>query len=182
MEIIKRTKIDFMGKRRIAFGVSALLSLLGILCAVMIWMGKANLGIDFAGGASANIEFQKPVQAEDARGALDKAGFTDAEIQMFTGGTRLLVRVKKINVPTSEVVDRITAAFVSAFPDNPVRVDSSAAIGPTVGKALQKTALMAIVLSLLGIIIYIWFRFEFKFGVAATIATFHDVLAVMCVF
>ncbi|MGA2191985.1 MAG: protein translocase subunit SecF [Nitrospirota bacterium] len=182
MELIKKTNIDFMGGRKIAFGISLVLSTLGIICLVAIATGKANLGIDFAGGASADLVFQKPVKIDEARRALDNAGFRDAEIQSFTGGTKLLVRVKKLNVPVAEVVGKIKDAFVKAFPDNQVTIDSSAAIGPTVGQALQKDALLAILLSFLGIIIYIAWRFEWKFGLAATVATLHDVLAVLGVF
>ena len=183
MELIKHTNIDFLGLRRIAFVVSSILCVLGIVCVVMIAMGKANMGIDFAGGASANLVFGKPVQIDQARQIMDGAGFGDAEIQSFTEGTKLLVRVKNLkNVPVNDVVGRITGAFSKGLPDNPVKVDSSSAIGPTVGKALQKDALLAIVLSFLGIIIYIAWRFEFKFGLAATVATFHDVLAVLGVF
>ncbi len=182
MELIKKTNIDFMGMRKAAFGFSSIMAVLGIICIAMIWMGRANLGIDFAGGASADLIFSNPVQVEAARKALDGAGFRDAEIQAFTGGTKLLVRVKKTDVPVGEVVDKIKAAFVTAFPGNNVSVDSSSAIGPTVGKSLQRDALLAFALSMLGIIIYIWFRFEFRFGLAATAATFHDVLAVLGVF
>ncbi len=182
MELIRKTNIDFMGARKIAFGVSSVLVLLGLVCIAMIAAGKANLGIDFAGGASADLLFAQPVQLETARAALDKAGFKDAEIQAFTGGTKLLVRVKRTDIPVGDVVERIRGALAAAFPGNAVTVDSSSAIGPTVGKALQKDALLAIALSMLGIIIYIWFRFEFRFGLAATVATFHDVLAVLGVF
>ncbi len=90
--------------------------------------------------------------------------------------------MKKLNVPVGDVINRIQAAFTKAFPDNLSRVDSSSAIGPTVGKSLQRDALLAIILSFAGIIIYIWWRFEWKFGIAATIATLHDVLAVLGVF
>jgi preprotein translocase subunit SecF len=183
MELIKRTNIDFLGLRRVAFVVSSILAVMGIICVAMIVMGKANLGIDFAGGASANLVFEKPVHIDQARKVLDGAGFPDAELQSFTEGTKLLVRVKNLkNVAVNDVVGRISGAFVKGFPDNPVKVDSSSAIGPTVGRALQKDALLAIVLSFLGIIIYIAWRFEFKFGIAATIATFHDVLAVLGLF
>ena len=182
MELIKKTNINFLGLRKIAFGISLVLSSLGIICLVMIALGRANMGIGFTGGASANLVFAKPVQLEKARAALDAAGFRDAEIQSFTDKTKLFVRVKKLNIPVEDVVGRIQAAFTKALPDNPSRVDSSSAIGPTVGHALQTTALWAIILSFAGIIIYIWLRFEWKFGIAATVATLHDVLAVLGVF
>jgi len=185
MEILKKTNIDFMGKRNYAFAASAVLCLFGIICVVMMATGKANMGIDFAGGASADMIFAKPLNMADARGALDKAGFGDAEIQALSGeGSKfkLLVRVKKTNVPTEQVVGKLKEAFDKSFPDNPAVIDSSSAIGPTVGKALQKDALWAIIISFIGIIVYIAIRFEFRFGIAATIATFHDVLAVLGVF
>ncbi|HEY3347108.1 MAG TPA: protein translocase subunit SecF [Nitrospirota bacterium] len=182
MELIKKTNIDFLGLRKIAFGISIALSTLGIICLAMIIAGKANMGIDFAGGASANLVFKSPVAIDKARVVLDNAGFKGAEIQSFTDGSKLLVRVKKTDVPIEQVVDRIKEAFAKGIPENPAIIDSSSAIGPTVGAALQKDALLAIVLSFLGIIIYIAWRFEFKFGVAATVATLHDVLAVLGVF
>ena len=73
----------------------------------------------------------------------------------------------------------MSAAFSGGLPDNPFTVDSITAIGPTVGKKLQKDALWAIAISLLGILIYVAWRFEFRFGVAAVAATFHDVLFVL---
>ncbi|HLB25637.1 MAG TPA: protein translocase subunit SecF [Nitrospirota bacterium] len=182
MEIIKKTNIDFLGKRKIAFGVSLVLSLMGVACIAMIVAGKANMGIDFAGGASANLVFAKPIHIDEARKALDAAGFRNAELQSFSDPTKLLVRVKKVDIPVEQAVGKMQEAFQKAFPDNPVTVDSSAAIGPTVGRSLQKDALIAIVLSMLGIVIYIAWRFEWKFGLAATVATFHDVLAVLGVF
>lgn len=182
MEIIKKTNIDFLGKRKVAFGISILLSLAGVLCVAMIVAGKANMGIDFSGGASANMVFARPVPIEDARAALDKAGLHGAELQSFTDGSKMLVRIKRTDIPTDQVVDRMKGAFETAFPDNKVSVESSAAIGPTVGKALQKDALMAILISFAGIILYIAWRFEFRFGIAATVATFHDVLAVLAIF
>src|SRR5512135_897894 len=108
MELIKRTNIDFLGLRRVAFVVSSILCILGIVCIVMIAMGKANLGIDFAGGASVNLVFAKPVHTDQARKALDAAGFTDAEIQSFTESTKLLVRVKNLKgIAVRDIVGRI---------------------------------------------------------------------------
>ena len=99
MEILGKTKIDFMGKRNIAFGVSAILAILGVICVIRIATGGANMGIDFAGGASASLVFQRPVPMDAARSALDKAGFRDAELQSFTDGSKMLVRIKKTDVP-----------------------------------------------------------------------------------
>ena len=182
LEILGKTRIDFIGKRNIAFAFSAALVGLGLLAAVQIDRGKANLGIDFAGGTAIQFKFDKPVRIDEARAALEKNGVQGAELQEFTEGNKLLVRVKAAKTIEEKVAERIRGALSSAFPQNPFVVDSTTEIGPTIGKALQQTAVKAIVFSMIGIIIYIAFRFEFRFGIAAAVATFHDVLAVLGVF
>ncbi len=182
LEILGKTQINFIGLKNVAFAFSALLMALGVLAIVQIDRGKANLGIDFAGGTAIQLKFDKPFRIDEARTALEKSGITGAELQEFTEGNKLLVRVKARKTIEEKVADRIRTALGSAFPDNQFIVDSTTEIGPTIGKALQRTAVKAILFSMIGIIIYIAFRFEFRFGIAAAIATFHDVLAVLGVF
>ena len=93
MELIKDTKIDFIGKRYYAFIFSVVLALVGIIAAVFIPLGKANLGIDFTGGFAIQLKFEKPFAMENARSVLDKAGFKDAELQQFAEGNQLLIRL-----------------------------------------------------------------------------------------
>lgn len=178
MELIGKTNIDFAGKRNIAFAFSAVLSFLGILAIVMIGLGKANLGVDFAGGTSVQLKFEGAVSIDQARKSLEANGI-QADLQQFTEGNKVLIRVKKSDVPLGKVADRIVEVFTKDFSGNKFVVESSLEIGPTVGKSLQVDALYAVFLSMLAIIIYIAWRFEFKFGIAATIATLHDVLAVL---
>ena len=178
MEFIGKTNIDFVGKRNIAFVISGVLSFLGIVAIVMMSLGKANLGVDFAGGASVQLKFDGSVSIDQARKSLEKNGL-QADLQQFAEGNKLLIRVKKSDVPLGKVADRVVEIFTSEFSGNKFVVESSTEIGPTVGKALQKQAFWAVVLSMLAIVSYIAWRFEFKFGVAATIATFHDVLVVL---
>ncbi|HLG29100.1 MAG TPA: hypothetical protein VI387_02720, partial [Candidatus Brocadiales bacterium] len=80
MDILKDTKIDFIGKKYYAFLISIILALIGIVAAVMIPLGKANLGIDFTGGIAIQFKFEKTFAIEDARKILDNAGFKDAEL------------------------------------------------------------------------------------------------------
>jgi len=178
IELIGKTNIDFIGKRKFAFILSAVLVGLGIFSVVQLWRGQANMGIDFAGGTSVQLKFEKPFQLDRARQALESNGFKDSELQQFTEGNKLLIQIKKA-VAGERVADKILAIFTKEFADNKFVVDSTTEIGPKVGKSLRDDALVAILFSAIGMIIYIAWRFEFSFGVAAAIATFHDVLAVL---
>ena len=178
MELIGKTDIDFTGKRNYAFAFSGVLCLLGVVAIVMVGLGKANMGVDFAGGTSVQLKFEGPVMIDQARKTLESNGL-QADLQQFAEGNKLLIRVKKSDIPLGKVADRVVEVFTKEFSANKFVVESSTEIGPTVGKSLQKDALVAVIISMLAIIIYIAWRFEFKFGVAATIATFHDVLAVL---
>ena len=182
MEMIGNTNIDFLGKRRWAFLVSGLLVAFGLFTVGELILGRANLGIDFAGGTSVQLNFEHPVEIDEARRVVTGGGFADAELQEFTGTNKLLVRVKRSNTIQEHVARDIQAAYKAALPDNPFVVDSVTEIGPSIGKRLQKDAGLAILLSLIGIVAYVALRFEFRFGVAAAAATFHDVLAVLGVF
>jgi preprotein translocase subunit SecF len=182
IEILGKTSIDFMGWRRYSFALSGLLVLLGIIALIQISRGGGNLGIDFAGGTAVQLKFEKPVSIEKARETLLKSGLAEVELQEFTSDNKLLVRVKAKTTIEEKVAEKVLEAFRKNFPDNPFVVDASTEIGPTIGQKLQKDALIAIGISMLGIILYVAARFEFRFGIAAAIATFHDVFAVLGIF
>ena len=182
MQIVGQTSFDFMGKRNIAFAISGVLVVLGISAVIGIMAGWANLGIDFAGGTAVQLKFDQALGIEDARKALQKHGLGEAELQEFPQDQKLLIRVKTETTIEDEISKQIIEAFQVEFPNHEFVVDSSTSIGPTIGQKLQEDALIAIVLSMVGIILYIAVRFEFRFGVAATIATFHDVLVVLGIY
>jgi preprotein translocase subunit SecF len=182
LEILGKTNIDFMGKRKIAFAFSGILVVLGVLAMVQIGRGAANLGIDFAGGTAVQLKFDQPVRTDEARAALERNNLAGAEIQEFVSENKLLIRVKAATTIEEKVADRVVAVFVKEFPDKKLEVEASTEIGPTIGHKLQEDALIAILISFAGIIFYIAARFEFRFGVAAAVATFHDVLAVLGLF
>jgi preprotein translocase subunit SecF len=182
LQILGKTNIDFIGRRKYAFILSGVFALLGFLAIVQIFRGEANLGIDFAGGTAVQLKFDQPIRIDEARRLLENKGFVDAELQEFTRDNKLLIRVKKLTTIQEKVSERIVQAFQEGFPDNQFVVDSSTDIGPTIGEKLRKDAVVAIAISIIGILVYIAVRFEFKFGIAATIATLHDVLAVLGIF
>ncbi|HUI67853.1 MAG TPA: protein translocase subunit SecF [Nitrospirota bacterium] len=179
LQILHKTNIDFMGWKNISFTVSALLITLGIVGLIQIGRAKANLGIDFIGGTTVQLSFKEHPPIDKARAALERNGFQGATIQeVGEGGNKLLIRLRE----SEGTSDKVQTLFKQEFPSNPFDVDSIVEIGPVIGKALQRDALVAITVSLIAIIIYIAFRFEFRFGVAAAIATLHDVLAVLGIF
>lgn len=182
LEILGKTNIDFMGKRKYAFIFSGVMVLLGILALIQVGRGAANLGIDFAGGTAVQLKFDKPVRIDEARKALEGNGLGNAELQEFGQDNKLLIRVKASTTIEEKTAEKVVAVFKKEFPDNTFVVDATTEIGPTIGRKLQEDALTAIIVSFLGIILYIAARFEFRFGIAAALATFHDVLAVLGAF
>lgn len=179
MDIWGETKIDFLGKRWIMFAISGVLCIIGIIAAIAIPLGKANLGTDFAGGVAVQFRFEKPIHIEAVRSMFENAGLKDANLQQFAEPNRLLVKLKRPEGNLRDVTRSIGEVFSKGLPDNPFNIESTSEVGPTVGKKLQSDALWAVSISLLLILVYVAWRFEFRFGVAAVIATFHDVLVVM---
>lgn len=182
MELIGKTNIDFIGKKNIAFVISSIIAIIGIIGIIQIARGAANMGIDFSGGTALQLKFTQPVVLEQARNALAKHNLKEANLQEIKEGNKLLIKVGKTSVATGKVADTIEEVFKKEIPGNSFVVESSTEIGPSIGDKLRRDTLVAIAISLLAIIIYIAWRFDFKFGVGATIATLHDVLAMFAVF
>lgn len=182
LELIKNTNIDFMGKRKIAFVFSGILAIIGIIAIVQIANGRANLGIDFAGGTAIQLKFEKPINLHAVRKALEDGGVRDFDLQDFPAVNKILIRVKKTEQQLGQISDTVTGLISQKFPDNKYIVDSTMVIGPKVGGRLRADAAKAVALATLGILIYIAIRFKLNFAVGATIATFHDVLAVLGIF
>ena len=183
--IIKRTKIDFVGQRKKAYMVSGVLIILGIICFAMVLFGKANLGIDFAGGTMVQGWFESDVEISDLRSALSSKGFEGAYITHIEGrehGSTFLIRVKVGSEGGETVTEQIVGAVTEAFPGNTFNLDSVHEVGASIGRELKQKAVWMVALAVCGILLYIWIRFDFRFGVAATVATFHDVLAVLGIF
>jgi preprotein translocase subunit SecF len=182
MELIGKTKIDFIGMRKISFIISAIIALLGITGVVQVARNAANMGIDFSGGTVVQLKFEKPVHIDQARSALDRHNLKGANLQDIRDGNKLLIKIGKTSLAVGKVADTIEEVFKKEFPENPFIMESSTEIGPSVGDKMRKDTLIAVAISMLGIIIYIAWRFDFKFGIGATVATLHDVLAMFAVF
>jgi preprotein translocase subunit SecF len=182
MELIGKTNIDFIGMRKISFIISGIIAIIGLIGMIQMGRGAANMGIDFSGGTTVQLKFTQPVGIDAAREALAKHNLKEASLQEIKDGNKLLVKVGKTTLATGEVANTIEKVFKTEIPANAFVVESSTEIGPSIGDKLRKDTLTAIFLSMVCIIIYIAWRFDFKFGVGAVIATFHDILAMFAVF
>ncbi|MEK7237869.1 MAG: protein translocase subunit SecF [Nitrospirota bacterium] len=180
IELIKKPNIDFLGKRYIAFVFSGILSLLGMWAIISIYTDRANLGIDFAGGTAVQLKFEKTITLHDMRKAFEQEGLKDFDLQDLPTENKILIRFKKGEI--GGFSEKIINILNNKFSANKFVVDSTTEIGPKVGSKLRNDAIIAIIVATLGILIYVAFRFQFKFGIGATIATFHDVLAVLGIF
>lgn len=173
------SNIDFMRLRLISLAVAALIMLVGI--GGMFAKGF-NFALDFTGGVGIELAYEKPVDVEGVRKRLDAAGYSSAQVQTFGTGKELLVRLrdetkkKAGDDPTASIAESVRV--VASEPGNPAKKLRSAEISPQVGRELAENGIYAVLFVILGFLIYISFRFEWKFAVAAIITTLHDVLVV----
>lgn len=170
LKIMGETKFDFIGKRKIYYALSCVLIAIGLWS--LFSKGKEAYGIDFSGGQIQEFSFSQPVSLDRMRRVIKDAGITDASIQQFKEDPKIvLVRTSLDN--SEALLDKLK----EGIKDNPFTILRVEKVGPVVGKELSKKAVLALVLSLLGILIYVAFRFKhFNFGIAGVIALFHDIL------
>ena len=180
IEITKKTNIDFIGLRKKAFILSTILVVLGIVGFVMVFFGKANLSVDFTGGTTLQVRFKESVSIADLRQVLahGTGGVSDVQIQEVSGTNEFFLKTKE----SEKIQEKIASLLSQALPDKKFEILGSNMVGSSVGQTLKKHAIIAVVISLACIVVYIAWRFTFLFGVAATIATFHDVLALLGIF
>jgi len=179
---LQRLNFDFIGKRGVAFLLSGVIALTGIVGLFQISRNAANLGIDFSGGTAVQLKFSQPPSLETVREILARHGLKEATLQEIKDGNKLLIKVGKNHDRIGAVADTIKDSFRKELPGNAFEVESSTEIGPSIGQKLKKDTLVAVAISLLGIVCYVAWRFDLKFGIGALVATLHDVLAMFAVF
>jgi len=179
------TKVDFMGARRVAISVSLALILLGLGAMAYNKMSTGrlfNYGVDFAGGTVVQLRFEKKADLDRLRNALKKAGLKDVVIQDFGSPMEVLIRMEKSSGSLKGLQDQVTEAVEKYYPDNPFEVRRVEMVGPKVGRELKEKGIEAIIYALIGILLYISWRFEFRFALGAVVALFHDVTITAGVF
>jgi len=165
--------INFMGVRNVAFGVTVLLTVLALFS--MFHKGM-NYGLDFTGGTLIELTYEKPADLTKVRDELASAGFHDAVVQSFGATTDLLVRM-----PGDDPLlgNKVAAALGEADSANPAVIKRVEFVGPQVGEELRDQGGLGMLMALGGIMLYLAFRFQWKFAVGAIVSLVHDVIVTM---
>ncbi len=182
MELFRNANIDWLGKKWYFLGFSLIFSVAGIL-SMLFWHGIPR-GVDFKGGTQITVHFNQTPNEDHIRAAVDAAGIKDARIQRISGANGASANDAIISLPESTATDQahdqgrsaIESALQSGYHDSGFTVQQVDIVGPTAGAQLTHQAVLATLYSLLGMLIYLWFRFELIYGVAAVVAVFHDTL------
>lgn len=171
--LLGETKLDFIGKRKIFYALSILM--LVVTCVCYVKRGKDAYGIDFSGGQLQEYSFKSVPSIDRVREVTKEIGLAEASIQQFRDNPRVVL------IRTSEDKNKeLTDKLKSAFPDQDIQVLRIERVGPIAGKQLKAKAVYAIIWSMVGILIYIAFRFRhFNFALAGIVALLHDVVVAL---
>jgi preprotein translocase SecF subunit len=169
MQFFHGTNIDFISKRKLFFWVSLSLNVIGIVATLIMGI---EYGIDFLGGTELAYQFSKTIRTDEIRKVVESSGIKGAEIKSYGKENQFLVRLKT----SADIQTKINETFKKNFPDITVTTLKVDKIGPKIGGELRNQAFLAVFLSIIAILLYIAFRFEFTFGFGAIIALIHDVI------
>ncbi|MEK6777373.1 MAG: protein translocase subunit SecF [bacterium] len=181
MEIIKSDiNINFVKYMWICIAISLAIILTGIGSIVM--HKGLNYGIDFAGGTMVQLKFKAPADIQKIREGLKKINLGDSVIQEYGSPDEIMIRLQKSSEGKASIADLVTEELQKSFGKDAFSVDRVEEVGPQVGRDLKIKALKALVFSMVALLIYISFRFEFRFALGAILALIHDVLITIGVF
>ena len=182
-QLLIGTDIPFMRHRRVAYFVSG-----SLVLATTIWLivhGGPRYSVDFTGGTLLQVRTSQAVPADQVRAALDGANFSGIELQQMTGENRNEYLLRMKTEGQRDLFADVKAAIESRHPDLTVDLRRNEHVGPKVGNELRQKALWAVLGSLVGILLYVGIRYQFKYAFGAVVALFHDVfvtLGVLCFF
>ncbi len=183
MEIIKPgINIDLVGKMKIAFAASLFAIIVSV--ASLIFHGGPNLGIDFAGGTLVQIKFSQETNADTIRDALQGIGLGNSVIQRFGyhDNNEFLIKTEKSSSALKGLTSKIEEALNVSYNKDKFEIRRVEVVGPKVGKDLREKGMLAMLYAVIGILIYVTWRFELRYAVGAIIALLHDVLLTVGVF
>ncbi|MBC8174447.1 MAG: protein translocase subunit SecF [Candidatus Marinimicrobia bacterium] len=179
MRFLKETNIDFLGMRRFGFTISLALIIAGMI-SLLLHEGP-RLSIDFEGGTLVQIQFKQEAQIPEIRSALESINLEKCEIQTFGSPNEILIRLKKTQ-ETATLIEDISSALKKFLPYEEPDFRRVETVGPKIGSELSGKAFLTILSAIIGILIYISIRFEFKFAIGAIAALIHDVVITLGIF
>ena len=182
MELFRSVNVDWLGKKWYFLAFSLVFSVAGLL-SILFWH-HIPLGVDFKGGTQVRVRFDRTPNEDHIRQAMARAGVRDASIQRISDPSGQAANKVTIALPQSTASDAahdagrqaVEGALSANYHDSSFQVEQVDIVGPTAGRQLQKQAWLATLYSLIGMLVYLWFRFELIYGVAAVAAVFHDTL------
>ena len=181
MEILKSDiSIDFVGKKRWAMFLSFFIIIIGLI--LFIVKGGLKLGIDFSGGTLIQLQFKEEVSIDKIRASFRQLGMGSSSIQQFGSDRDILINAERFSEALEDLNTTVKNQLEKDFAPESFEVVRVEMVGPKVGRDLREKAILSIFYALIGIIIYISWRFEFRFAVAAIIALIHDILVTTAFF
>jgi preprotein translocase subunit SecF len=180
LELFRDVNIDWLGKKWYLLAFSLVFSVAGVF-SMLFWHGIPR-GVDFKGGTLVYVSFDSQPNDDHIRAAVAAGGVRDAGLQRISGQQGQLANEVVISVPETSDTNHDAArqaienALTANYKDSGYRIEQTDIVGPTAGKQLTHQAGWAVLWSLLGMLVYLWFRFEFIYGAAAVVAVFHDTL------
>ncbi len=177
MKILNRkTAIDFMSRRNIALIMSSILMVASI---ISLAVNKLNFGLDFTGGTLIEVGYVTPPETSEVRAKLVTAGF-DPIVQTFGAATDIVVRIPPTGVEESsaELSSRVLAALSDGI-EGQIDMRRVEFVGPQVGDELAEQGILAVIYAMVGVFLYVMFRFQWRFSVGAVAALFHDIIISM---
>ncbi len=179
MLLAKRPNLDYLKIKNITYTISALLVAIGIVAFIQISRGQANLGVDFSGGSLLQYKASEAFTTAEVRDAFNRNEMKEVNLQEVENEHRLIIKIKKSEAVVANLGEKVTTILGAELPGKNFVMESQSEIGSSVSSVLRNKAIQAILISLAGVIIYLAFRFDIRFGLAAATATFHDVLVVL---
>jgi preprotein translocase subunit SecF len=181
MRLFANANYDFLGQRKRGYAITGAFILIGFV--VLLFRG-VNYSVEFTGGTLIQVETERPADVGALRGALQARGIEGAEIQTFGSDRELVVRARAARQGTDANDTQATAEAVGQALDATLgagnyKILRTEAVGPKVGGELRQRAVLAILMSFLAVLAYLAYRFEWRFGIAAVVATMHDIVAAL---
>jgi len=172
MQFFRTPNINFIGARRKAMLLSAAVILIGL--GSMVVHRGLKTSIDFAGGALVEIRLEQPIPLQDLRTFMSESGFDGAEVTHFGAENEYLIKIKAVG-DAANVAEEIKDVLSAGITGQEIDIRRTETVGPRIGAELKTAAFWAIIYSLVGILVYITWRFQLRFAIAAIIALIHDV-------